>query len=528
MHPHDFVLAAACTLVPATGAAQLVIEDTLFSPDIALYEHFGIEVAADGNVLTAFASGEIVQCNLSGVACTPRLYAFDATTRELLYTLTSPEVSFAAGSEVDEHVELAEGRLLIGNSGDVYDAASGQLLYPWNNPQVSAIGPCSVSADWAAFSYEHDSFSASIDVVDLTTSAAAYTIDFPGQLGVVTFEVRALDLDGDQALLAVERNDSSPGTVLELEWLDVPTGARTPFPTPADWRDVRHVQLEGAWLIVFVRYDTGLGFFSFELSIWDRATEQEIGTIELQSPTGGSAFIRSFDLEEDRLGVEGSIDNMTRYLVYDLPSLTPVAQLAPAFQSAFDLFGIRERIAISAGRIVLADPGNSQKSDLLDPQTGGPTVEHGAVRIYSTETFATYCTAKTNSQGCEPRISAQGVASFDPTAGFDVTASEIVSGKVGLLAYTICGRAAIPFLGGTLCLTSPLVRTPLQGAGGTGGAVDCSGTFAFDINALIQGGTDPWLTAGTEVDAQFWYRDPEHPDGTGGGLSDALEFTIQL
>jgi hypothetical protein len=35
-----------------------------------------------------------------------------------------------------------------------------------------------------------------------------------------------------------------------------------------------------------------------------------------------------------------------------------------------------------------------------------------------------------------------------------------------------------------------------------------------------------FLTAGTTVFAQFWQRDPGHPDGTGQGLTNGLQFAI--
>jgi hypothetical protein len=40
----------------------------------------------------------------------------------------------------------------------------------------------------------------------------------------------------------------------------------------------------------------------------------------------------------------------------------------------------------------------------------------------------------------------------------------------------------------------------------------------------MDSGSDPSLTAGTTVDAQFWSRDP--PSSFAVNLSDALEFTI--
>lgn len=34
------------------------------------------------------------------------------------------------------------------------------------------------------------------------------------------------------------------------------------------------------------------------------------------------------------------------------------------------------------------------------------------------------------------------------------------------------------------------------------------------------------LIVGQQVHAQAWYRDPQHPDGTGSATSNAIRFTI--
>jgi hypothetical protein len=134
-----------------------------------------------------------------------------------------------------------------------------------------------------------------------------------------------------------------------------------------------------------------------------------------------------------------------------------------------------------------------------------------------------YCTAKVNSAGCAPAITAWGSPSSSPGSSFVIGALDVLSNKFGVLFYSKAGPASIPFQGGTLCVLPPLVRTSLQNSGGSG---LCRGTFGFDFNAYVASGKDPALVAGKPVWAQYWSRDPGFapPDNT--SLSDALAFTL--
>ena len=52
----------------------------------------------------------------------------------------------------------------------------------------------------------------------------------------------------------------------------------------------------------------------------------------------------------------------------------------------------------------------------------------------------------------------------------------------------------------------------------------CDGVLSFPFTQSFM--ATHGLTAGTTVYAQYWYSDPLHPDGTGVGHTDAIEFTI--
>ena len=137
-----------------------------------------------------------------------------------------------------------------------------------------------------------------------------------------------------------------------------------------------------------------------------------------------------------------------------------------------------------------------------------------------------YCTAKTNSQGCVPTIAMSGTPSAASAAPFDVSATNVLNQKPGLMFYGVGGPVGLPFQGGTLCVAPPLRRTTIQLSGGSPPPDDCTGSYNFDVNAWIQAGQDPLLVAGTAVHAQFWSRDPAIPDGTGAGLTDGAAFSI--
>jgi hypothetical protein len=136
-----------------------------------------------------------------------------------------------------------------------------------------------------------------------------------------------------------------------------------------------------------------------------------------------------------------------------------------------------------------------------------------------------YCTAKTNSVGCVPQIGWSGTATLSGADDFVVGANLVTSDKVGLLFYGY-QRAAAPFYGGTMCVDTPVVRTPLQSSGGNTAFDDCSGTYSFAFTHAYMNAHA--LAPGTSVHAQFWSRDPGFAlPQQNIGLTDALEFDVR-
>ena len=136
----------------------------------------------------------------------------------------------------------------------------------------------------------------------------------------------------------------------------------------------------------------------------------------------------------------------------------------------------------------------------------------------------TYCTGKTNTEGCEPFVDYTGQASTTSPEPFLLTANDILNNKPGLFFYGTNGPFAVPFEGGTLCVLPPLRRTEVTFSGGSPPPNDCSGTQTYDFNERIQSGGDPFLVPGATVNGQFWTRDPLAAQGT--GLTNGVQFPI--
>lgn len=118
-----------------------------------------------------------------------------------------------------------------------------------------------------------------------------------------------------------------------------------------------------------------------------------------------------------------------------------------------------------------------------------------------------YCVAKTTSIGSTPALTAHGFANVSANQ-FELRVANALPNKSGLLFWGTQPFSA-PFLGGTLCVKPPLVRLPVV-------TLDATGSIVLPI-AL-----DPSMV-GTKRYYQFWFRDVLHPDGTGVGLTDAVE-----
>lgn len=132
----------------------------------------------------------------------------------------------------------------------------------------------------------------------------------------------------------------------------------------------------------------------------------------------------------------------------------------------------------------------------------------------------TYCTAKTNSQGCLPAMSYSGTPSAS-SSSFVVRAANVLNNKTGLLFWSHASNSA-PFQGGFLCAMPPTLRTPTQSSGGSASGNDCSGQYTYAWSSVYIAANG--LAAGNDVYCQFWSRDPAVASTT--GLTDAVHFRV--
>jgi hypothetical protein len=130
-----------------------------------------------------------------------------------------------------------------------------------------------------------------------------------------------------------------------------------------------------------------------------------------------------------------------------------------------------------------------------------------------------------------PSIGWLGCPSATASEGFAVTCSSVRNRKEGLLLYSLSGRAATSFQGGTLCMEEPIYRTPSRSSGGDSLFYkNCTGAYRIDMNAFAAGATggDPrpeLRELGASVTCQWWARDNGDPHAS--SLSAALEYHVQ-
>jgi hypothetical protein len=132
-----------------------------------------------------------------------------------------------------------------------------------------------------------------------------------------------------------------------------------------------------------------------------------------------------------------------------------------------------------------------------------------------------YCTPSVNSVGCLAQISSSGAPSLTNFTPFTIRAGNVVSQSVGVLIYGF-QPAAQPFGAGTLCVGN-LRRAGTVNSGGATGAPNCTGQLQYDFgNDLISGLPGVWV--GTNLYAQFWYRDAGAASGF--SLTNGLRFVV--
>jgi hypothetical protein len=123
-----------------------------------------------------------------------------------------------------------------------------------------------------------------------------------------------------------------------------------------------------------------------------------------------------------------------------------------------------------------------------------------------------YCTAKVNSLGLVPQIGWTGEPKLT-TGNFALTCfNGGLGGQPGVFFWSDNGASSQPFQGGFLCTQPPVLRSAVH-------FYDVFGFVAVPVSVGV-------LDVGITRRFQFWFRDPDHPDMTSVGLSDALEVVF--
>jgi hypothetical protein len=151
----------------------------------------------------------------------------------------------------------------------------------------------------------------------------------------------------------------------------------------------------------------------------------------------------------------------------------------------------------------------------------GSHSRHVSVMRYAPSPWV-YGAPSTNSLGCPVELHTAGDASLAASQPFWIQVAGVASHHSGMLLWS-SAPAQIPFAGGSLYLRPPVQRTQLQDSGGTPAVLDCSGSFAFDFNALLASGASG-LRVGDYAFAQYWYRDSGSAGTT--AVSAGLRFRI--
>jgi len=278
------------------------------------------------------------------------------------------------------------------------------------------------------------------------------------------------------------------------------------------------------------RFDNKAGFSSFGPQLWVCAPGVAIRSTTLSgSYTNSDGTSFSAPLVAATAGLMLSV----------MPSLTPAELKQILKLTAKDLGAAGFDNPTGWGRINANDAvlhvanSDCNGNGIYDPSdiASGGSLDVNLNGIPDECESVVYCTAKVNSLGCTPQISAAGAASATASSGMSISATNIMNNKSGLLFYGVSGRASSPFSGGTLCVATPVKRTPGAFSGGSPSGSDCSGTFAIDFNAFARGllGGAPLAALsvpGTLVDAQWWGRDPGFSAPDNITLSAGVEFSV--
>lgn len=143
----------------------------------------------------------------------------------------------------------------------------------------------------------------------------------------------------------------------------------------------------------------------------------------------------------------------------------------------------------------------------------------------------TYCTSTVtgptnvfSTSRCSPILFHSGSPSLTGPDDLVIGARQLVNQSAARILWSRA-PASTPFLGATLCLAAPIVRTPLASSGGnTAPVFDCSGSHQFHFSESYLAAS--FLSAGDTFYLQYSGRDPSKPGPNNRSASAALQLTV--
>jgi hypothetical protein len=146
--------------------------------------------------------------------------------------------------------------------------------------------------------------------------------------------------------------------------------------------------------------------------------------------------------------------------------------------------------------------------------------QHVSVMRYA-PVSGSYCQSTQNSLGVHATMSSTGAPSLSGVTPFTIRAENVISQSLGMLVYGF-QPDAIPFGAGTLCING-LRRGGTTFSGGATGAPNSTGVLQYDFGHDLTTGL-PGVWFGTQMYAQFWYRDAASANGF--ALTNGLRFVV--
>jgi len=173
-------------------------------------------------------------------------------------------------------------------------------------------------------------------------------------------------------------------------------------------------------------------------------------------------------------------------------------------------------------RLSAGSPAIDAGDPLAAADPDGSRADMGAFPFdpFAVFSYGAYCAAKANGLGCLPVLAATGEPALGGPDDFAFVATELTGASFALATVGTLATAA-PLAGGLVCVGSIQARLPVTPTGGAAGTCQGQAQFAVSHTLLAQ------LGVGTLGYAQVFFRDAQHPDGTGLAMTQGLEFRVR-